>query len=178
MGNTVVIYKSLYGSTKTYAESIAKETGATLFEASNVKIEVLKPYDTIIFGGGLYGETVAGLEAISKNLEALKDKNLIVFTVGLSPTDGKDMYEPKLEKMFPSDKVKSIKFFHFTGKMDLKELSFKHKIMIKMFKKMLSKRKPEDLPEIGKTLLDDSKEVFDFLDIKTVAPLVSYVKKL
>ncbi|WP_332558156.1 hypothetical protein [Clostridium sp.] len=62
--------------------------------------------------------------------------------------------------------------------MNLKELSFKHKIMIKMFKKMLSKRKPEDLPEIGKTLLDDSKEVFDFRDIKTVAPLIAYVESL
>ncbi|MEG0774220.1 MAG: hypothetical protein RR409_12885 [Clostridium sp.] len=47
-----------------------------------------------------------------------------------------------------------------------------------MFKKMLSKRKPEDLPEIGKTLLDDSKEVFDFRDIKTVAPLIAYVESL
>jgi len=62
--------------------------------------------------------------------------------------------------------------------MDLRELSFKHKIMIKMFKKMLSKRKPEELPEIGKTLLDDSKQVFDFLDIKTIEPLVNHVKSL
>jgi menaquinone-dependent protoporphyrinogen IX oxidase len=130
MGNTVVLYKSLYGSTKTYAENIAKEVGASLLESSKVKVEQLKNYDTVIFGGGLYGGTIPGLEIITKNLEAMKNKNLIVFTVGLSPTDGKDMYEPKLEKMIPNDKVKSIKFFHLQGKMDLKELSFKHKIMI------------------------------------------------
>jgi menaquinone-dependent protoporphyrinogen IX oxidase len=178
MGNTAVVYKSLYGSTKTYAENIAKEMGANLLEASKVNLEQLKPYDTVIFGGGLYGGTVMGLEVITKNLEALKHKNLIVFTVGLSPTDGKDMYEPKLEKMISADKVKSIKFYHLQGKMDLNELSFKHKIMIKMFKKMLSKRKIEDLPEIGKTLLDDSKKVFDFLDIKTITPLITYVNSL
>lgn len=178
MGNTVVVYKSLYGSTKTYAQNLAREIGANLLEASKVKQDQLKTYDTVIFGGGLYGGTVAGLEVITKNLEAFKQKNLIVFTVGLSPTDGKDMYEPKMEKMIPADKVKTIKFFHLQGKMDLRELSFKHKIMIKMFKKMLSKRKPEELPEIGKTLLDDSKQVFDFLDIKTIEPLVNHVKSL
>ncbi|MEG0774219.1 flavodoxin domain-containing protein [Clostridium sp.] len=84
MGNTVVVYKSLYGSTKTYAENIAKEIGATLLEASKVKNEVLKPYDTMIFGGGLYGGTGAGIETITKNVDGLKDKNLIVFTVGLN----------------------------------------------------------------------------------------------
>ena len=42
-----VIYKSKYGTTKRYAEWIAHELDAHLFEASAIKPEVLSSYDIV-----------------------------------------------------------------------------------------------------------------------------------
>ncbi len=54
--STIVIYKTKYGSTKTYADWIAEELVCESVDAKSVKIEDLEKYDTIVYGGGLYAE--------------------------------------------------------------------------------------------------------------------------
>ena len=53
---SIVIYKSKYGSTKTYAEWIASELSCEALDAKNIKADSLLEYDNIIYGGGLYAE--------------------------------------------------------------------------------------------------------------------------
>ena len=69
---TIVIYKTKYGSTKTYAEWIAKELDCKAVCTKEVKIDDLMNYDTIVYGGGLYAEVIAGVNLITKNLKKLK----------------------------------------------------------------------------------------------------------
>ena len=54
--STIVIYKTKYGSTKTYADWIAEELVCESVDAKSVKIEDLEKYDTIVYRGGLYAE--------------------------------------------------------------------------------------------------------------------------
>ena len=72
--NAIVIYKTKYGSTKTYAEWIAEELCCEAVDAKSVKIEDLLKYDTIIYGGGLYAEVINGVSLITKNIKSLKAK--------------------------------------------------------------------------------------------------------
>ena len=72
--NAIVVYKTKYGSTKTYAEWIAEELSADIRDAKTVKADDLLKYDTIIYGGGLYAEVINGVSLITKNYEKLKDK--------------------------------------------------------------------------------------------------------
>ena len=72
--NAIVIYKSKYGSTRTYAEWIAEDLGCKAVDAKGVKADDLLQYDTIIYGGGLYAEVINGITLLTKNLEKLKDK--------------------------------------------------------------------------------------------------------
>ena len=83
--NTIVVYKTKYGATKTYAEWIANELGCEALDAKNVKIDDILKYDTIIYGGGLYAEIINGLHMLTKNMDKLKDKKIAVFTTGLTP---------------------------------------------------------------------------------------------
>jgi flavodoxin len=46
---TIVIYRSLSGFSKKYAEWIAQETKADLFDAKEVHTDLLKKYDCIVF---------------------------------------------------------------------------------------------------------------------------------
>ncbi|NLE01149.1 MAG: flavodoxin, partial [Fibrobacter sp.] len=50
----IVVYKSKYGTTKRYAEWIAEEVKADLFEQSAVSVEDLLKYDIIVYGGSLH----------------------------------------------------------------------------------------------------------------------------
>ncbi len=51
---SIVIYKSQTGFTQKYAEWIAEELKADIFDILQVNVEMLQNYDTIIYGGGLY----------------------------------------------------------------------------------------------------------------------------
>ena len=56
--DTVVIYKSKYGSTGKYAQWIAEELGADIFPSSEIKPEDLRKYNVIIYGGSLHASGV------------------------------------------------------------------------------------------------------------------------
>lgn len=173
-----VIYKSKYGSTKKYAEWIANEVNADLFECSEIEIEKISKYDTIVFGGGLYASGINGIEFITKNFEILKNKNIIVFTVGLASTDDKDVFETIIEKNCTKKMRRKIQFFHMRGGIDYKRLSFLHKVMMSMLKTMVAKKKTEELSEDDKMMLATYGDKVDFTDIKTIEPLVLYIEDI
>ena len=116
--NAIVLYKSKYGSTKAYAEWIAEDLGCECRPAKGIKVDDLANYDTIIYGGGLYAENIAGASLITKNIEKLKDKKLIIFTTGITPLDVREYYDGEvLDKNFKPEIRPYIKVYNFMGKM-------------------------------------------------------------
>lgn len=178
MNKVAVIYKSEYGSTKKYAEWIADEVNAKLFECEQAKIENLSEYDTIVFGGGLYASGINGISFITKNFQTLKNKNLIIFTVGLASTEDKEIFKPIIEKNCTEEIRKKVQFFHMRGGIDYKKLNFVHKPMMAMLKMIVSKKKEEQLSRDDKMMLETYGDKIDFTDKKTIEPLVSYINAL
>ena len=64
MENIVVVYESRYGSTKKYAQWIAKDLGCTLIETKDATVEKLQTFDTIIYGR-IAAKTVCAFFCIS-----------------------------------------------------------------------------------------------------------------
>lgn len=175
MGKSVVIYKSTYGSTKVYANWIAKELASDIYEANEIKVHNLLEYDNIIFGAGLYASGINGISIISKNFETIKNKNLIVFTVGLSSTENKEIFKPIIEKNFTIEMREKIKFFHLRGGIDYKKLSIIHKPMMAMVKFMVAKKKSEELTEDDKLMLKTYGGKVDFVDVNTAKSIVEFM---
>lgn len=173
--NAIVIYKTKYGSTKTYAQWIAEELECDIKDAKEVKINDLLEYDTIIYGGGLYAEVIAGVTFITKNLDKLKAKKIAIYTTGITPLDCRDYYDKLvLDKNFTSEMLKEIKVFNFLGKMIIDELSLVHKTAIKSLKKLMSgKENPTEMEKLLITLCDQSG---DFTDKSAINDLIAYVK--
>ncbi len=173
--NTIVIYKSKYGSTKTYAQWIAEELGCEVYDAGSVKIDDIMKYDTVIYGGGLYAEVIAGVSLITKNIEKLKDKKLIVYTTGITPIDCRDYYDKLVvEKNFKKGEAESIKIFNFLGKMVVNELSLVHRTAIKSLKKLMSGK--ENPTEMEKLLIELCDCDGDYTDKSAIEPLINYAK--
>ncbi len=173
--NTIVIYKSKYGSTKGYAEWIAEALSCEVVDAKAVKIEDLDPYDTIVYGGGLYAEVIAGVSLITKNLDRLKGKKLIVYSTGITPLDCRDYYDKLvLEKNFKGDSLQYIKVFNFLGKMVFSELSLPHRTAIRALKKLMSGK--ENPTEMEKLLIELCDADGDFTDKNAINDLVAYIQ--
>ena len=176
MDKIAVVYKSKYGSTKKYAQWMAEEAKADLYECSQIDPKKLMEYSTIIYGGGLYASGIAGVSIITKNYDILKDKRIIVFTVGLASTDDKEIFIPIIEKNFPSKEMRdSIKFFHLRGGIDYKKLGIVHKAMMAMLKIMLSRKDVNELSADDNELLATYGSKVDFTDKNTIKPLISFL---
>lgn len=174
--NTIVIYKSKYGSTKAYAEWIAEELNCEIKDAKGIKVEDLLPYDTVIYGGGLYAEIIAGVNLITKNIEKLKNKKLIVYTTGITPLHVREYYDGEvLDKNFKPEIRQYIKVFNFMGKMILSELSVPHRSALKMLKKIMSGK--ENPTELEKMLIELCDADGDFTDKGAIKELLEYAKK-
>lgn len=173
---TIVIYKSKYGSTKQYAEWIAEELGCEAREARSVKVDELTAYDTIIYGGGLYAEVIAGAILITKNYEKLKDKKLIVFTTGITPLDCREYYDKLVfDKNFKGEIREKVKVYNYLGKMILSELTIPHRTAIKALKKLMSgKENPTEMEKLLVTLCDADG---DFSDRNAISGLIEYAKE-
>ena len=174
---TIVIYKSKYGSTKTYANWIAEELSCEAVDAKNININDLTEYDTIIYGGGLYAEVINGVILITKNLDKLKDKKLIVYSTGITPLEYRNYYDKLvLEKNFKPEMLEKIKVYNFLGKMILDELSLVHRTAIKGLKKLMSsKENPSEMESLLVELCDANG---DFSDKSAIKELVDYAKSI
>lgn len=172
----IVIYKSKYGSTKTYAEWIADELLCDAVDAKSIRAEDLKDYDTIIYGGGLYAEVIAGVSLITKNLDVLKGKKIAVYTTGITPIDCRDYYDKLvIEKNFKNGLPKEIKVFNFLGKMIVSELSVVHRTAIKSLKKLMSgKQNPTKMEKLLIELCDCDG---DYTDKTAIKELIDYIKE-
>ena len=173
--STIVIYKTKYGSTKQYAEWIAEELGCDFVDVKSVKVDDLLSYDTIIYGGGLYAEVINGVSLITKNIEKLKGKKIIIYTTGITPADVTAYYNGEvLEKNFKNGVPENVKIFNFLGKMVLSELTPVHRAALVSLKKIMSaKKNPSDMVKLLIELCDADG---DFSDRKYIKELVEYAK--
>lgn len=115
--NAIVIYKTKYGSTKTYAKWISEELGCEMVDAKEIKIEDILKYDTIIYGGGLYAEIINGVSLITKNLDKLEGKKIVVYSTGITPLDCTEYYDKYvIEKNFKKEMLEKIKVYNFLRK--------------------------------------------------------------
>lgn len=178
MNKIAVIYKSKYGSTKKYAEWIANEIGADLIEVSRAHNDIVSKYDTIIYGGGLYEDRISGVSFITKNYEALKDKNIIVYSVGLGSTDNKDGFKPLIDKNFNESMSKNIRFYHYRGGIDYGKLNFMDKFAMKLFYKFIARKKPEDISEEARMMLNTYGKDIDYTNKDAIELLVRYVRSI
>ena len=170
-----VIYKSKSGYTKNYAEWISEALGAELFQGGVVRIEKLKEYDTLIFGGGLYASGINGIKTMKKSINLYPTKNIIIYTTGASP-GREDEIDSVFKKNFTQQEQEAIRFFYLRGGFDYSKCTAIDKVLMKMLEVILKNKKNLAPDERG--MLNAYKTPMDFTKKENTEELVEYVKSL
>jgi menaquinone-dependent protoporphyrinogen IX oxidase len=171
---TVVIYKSKTGFTKKYANWIAEALSADIFEVSKISSIVLNSYDTIIYGGSLHAVGINGIKLMTKNIDRLKGKKLVIFATGVSPARTNEINEV-INKNFTQEQQRYIKFFYLRGGFDYSKLTPFDKVLMTILKWKINKKKGKDLTpdEIG--MLTVYNNPVDFTRKKNINEIIAYV---
>ena len=134
MTNIAVVYCSRYGSTKQYAQWLAEDLGADLYDVRRVYKEKLETYDTIVFGGALYYGVIKGLSRLKRNYASIRESNLVVFAVGLTPPENKKLLDNVAQGNLSPAMRKKAGFFYLVGSTDYDKLGPFHKLFMKKYR--------------------------------------------
>lgn len=172
--NGVILYQSKYGATRKYAVWLSGETGFPAVETKKAKIEDIEKFDTIVLGGGVYASGVAGLSFLKKNMEALKGKKLLVFFVGASPYDEKDFQAAQRHNM--KGALAAVPCFYCRGAFDMDAMSIVDRNLCKMLRKAVAKKKPEELENWEKALMEAGDGRCDWTDKAYLEPILNSIR--
>ncbi|WP_215830573.1 flavodoxin domain-containing protein [Pelorhabdus rhamnosifermentans] len=171
---TVVIYKSKTGFARKYAEWIAEELSADIFDASEITVDRLVAYDTVIYGGGVYAVGINGIKYIRQNLDKLKDKKIIVFATGASPSREGVISEVR-DKNFTIEEQKHIQLFYLRGGFDYSKLNLFYKILMMLLKWKLKMKGKQKITSDERGMLASYDKPVDFTQKKNIDEIIAYV---
>jgi menaquinone-dependent protoporphyrinogen IX oxidase len=169
-----VIYRTKYGSAKQYGEWIAGEISCDLLDGSKVKVNTLANYDTIVYIGSLYAVGILGFPLIKDNFVQLRDKKVIVATVGATPP-----YPEAIEHVrnsnFTDEMKEKVHYFHLRGAFDYKKLNLADKLLMTLLKLKIQKKKSDERSsdEIG--MLASYRRPTDWTNKKSIAPILECI---
>jgi len=172
MGKIAVVYRSKTGYTKKYAEWIAEETKAILFKGEDIKISDLKGFDIIVYGGAMYAGGINGIKLIKNNFTALKNKKIIIFTLGASPVR-EEIINSVRNSNFNEEQQKLIQFFMLRGGFDFSKLKFMDKILMLILKAILKGKKNPTADDRG--MLKSYEIPFDFTNREKITPIIDAI---
>jgi len=169
---TVVIYKSNTGFTKKYAEWIANELSADIFDVSKVTDKIFATYDTVIYGGSLHAVGINGVKFITQNLDKLNNKKIVVFATGASPARNETIDEVRTRN-FAVDEQNRIKFFYLRGGFDYSKLRLYDKFLMTLLRWKLERKKKLTSDESG--MLGSYNKQVDFTKKENIGQIIRYV---
>lgn len=176
--NNIIIYASHYGTTKQYAEELARRTNikAISFETVNQ----INNYDTIIYLGGLYAGGVLGMSKTLKKLNDISNKRIIIVTVGLAdPSDEKNIntIRNNIKNQIAKQVFEKAKLFHLRGGIDYAKLNFAHKTIMKLLYNTIKNIPEEKQTAENKAMIETYNKKVDFIDFSSLDEIIHEIQK-
>ncbi|MCR5490960.1 MAG: flavodoxin domain-containing protein [Bacilli bacterium] len=126
-----MLYKSSVGSTKAYAEDLAKMVGGDVLPLNKLNWKKALPmYDAFVFGGWVRNGVIQGLNDFMVHYDDMNEakKDIIVFSSGMSiPTKaGRDeLISSNILDLY------HVRYYQLRGSFDINKLNFVNKFIMK-----------------------------------------------
>ena len=172
----IIIYGSQYGTTRKYADELAKRTNIECKSYEDV-IDI-DQYNTVIYIGGLYAGGVLGMKKTLAKISQCQNKKIIIVTVGLADpmdADNTDNIKSNMKRQLSKKLYENAHIFHFRGGIDYSYLNFKHKTMMGLlYKKAVGLPEEKKTAEI-KAMIETYNQKVDFVDFESLNQLIDCI---
>jgi len=78
----IVVYKSITGFTKKYAEWISKELSADCVPLDEIERVAITEYDLVVYGGSLRAGSINGYRRFKRLIKRIGPDKVVIFAVG------------------------------------------------------------------------------------------------
>ena len=112
---TLVVYRSILGTTKHYAQWLEDALSADLIDFKHVNDKTFDKYELVIVSSGTYAGKMPLVDFLKKYWTVLQSKKVVVVAVGIAPADVK---ESKVSyELIPPEIRSKITYFKVPGSM-------------------------------------------------------------
>lgn len=162
----IIVFKSNYGATKTYAQWIEEATGLKAVEIDQLKKEEINNSETVVIGCPVFaGKPLLG-KWIKKNWSKLEGKKIALYTTSGAPADDASLKEG-FNSTFPEPIRSGLSYFPQSGRMVFSEMSPLHRFFMKLGQKM------EKDPQVKEEMLKDK----DNMNREGLKDLIAYLQE-
>lgn len=169
----VVIYNSETGFTKKYAQWIAEELECEAVALKDAKKKEFSSYDAIVFGSWVHAGMIRELPWFKNLMKGNPEKKYTVFAVGASPIENPEI-EEALKRNITEEYREICNVFYCPGGINYGGMSFGHRIMMKMFAKMVAGKKDKTKDE--EVMAEMIGKDYDISDCKYIKPVIESIK--
>lgn len=173
-GGALVLYTTRHGATQRYAERIAQPLDALVKEAAYAKIARAKTYDAIVLGCPVYMGKLKGLDFFADNMDALKEKRLVLFTCGLYDPAQEDVrrnLEDQIRQAL-GDAAGRVAVFHLRGALRWQSLGLMERLAMKAVVGQIRKKDEAQRSEMERLMLETEGGALDFSDEADLGAIV------
>jgi len=160
----IVLYVSVYGSTRQYAQWISEETGFPTIDLQREKDPDLSGYDVVVIGGWINAMRLQNRSWIKRHWEDLRTKRVLVFSTSVA--DPNKHREEFLKNSFPDSIKNSIEFFPLPGRWHTEDRKPLHKGMTKIASSIFK----------SDPLMQEFIKGMDGVDKRHIGPIVGRIK--
>ena len=170
----MIVYKSVTGFTKEYAEMIAQEIDCLVIDLKNVTAQMMSNVDIVIFGSRMHAGMVDGLKKAKQLFAQSKAPQLIVFVTGAMPNEEKNTIDEMWKNNFSSEELQGIPHFYAQSGLRYEKMPFSDKMMMKVFCMMMKKKKNKN--EREQQFVDMITKSYDISSKSYIMPLIAFLK--
>lgn len=171
---TLVLYESKTGSTKKYAEEIARSVNGDILPAKKFKAKMIQDYDTFVFGGWVMGGKIQGLDRFLSFYDEMKEgHDILIFACGMSIVS-KEARDSLISSNILD--LYHVRFYQLRGSFDYQKLNLVNKILMSNSLRMIDKDPKASFDQ--KALLDIKEHPIEYYDRAGLDRIISVLHKL
>jgi len=163
----IIIYKGKYGATAQYARWLSEELNLPVFSSENSDQENLLAYDLLVIGTSVYIGKLQIASWLKDHLPLIRNKKIFLFLGSATPPDENEKLQDYIKSGIPDQIRPNCQVFYLRGKMIVKDLSLKDRLLLKMGAWMVKD------PQERKKMLTD----FNSVQKENITGIVTAVKK-
>ncbi|MDO6429510.1 flavodoxin domain-containing protein [Flavitalea sp. BT771] len=127
-----VIFSSRYGSTRQYAEWIGQQLQIPVMDVDELYPAALEGFDYLVLGTPVYIGKMLIKGWLHRHLAKLQTKQLMLFVVCGTSSSERQKQEQIVRDNVPEDLIPMENIFFLSGRLTIRELSWKDRLMLKM----------------------------------------------
>lgn len=169
-GDILIVYKSVSGFTREYAEAAAKALDCRCMPLKEATPGSVPAGGTLVFGGRLHAGTLDGLKRALALYRASQPQRFVVFATGAMPAGAVDTIRQVWEKNLGPGLLDSVPHFYLPAGLRYDRMGTVDRLMMRGLKGYLRRKRNKSESDLAmERMISDS---FDIYDTEYLEPML------